>query len=117
MLREGIVELQTAVALSRRNPIFLSSLGYAYARSGPTDQARTILAELEALADSQYVPATAIARVYVGLDDKPAAHAWIEKAYLEHDIDLVFQAADVGLEALRSDPGFHDVFSRVGLVH
>jgi len=117
MQRDGIVELERAVELShRRNAIFLSSLGYVYARAGRTDQARTILGELEALADRQYVPPTAIARVYVGLDDKQAAHLWIEKAYQEHDLDLIATKADIGLAQLRSDPDFQDIFARVGPV-
>src|SRR5262249_36210860 len=86
MLRDAIAELETAVVLSRRNPVFLSSLAYVYARYGRRDQARTILNELKAQADRQYVPPTAIARVYLGLDDKQAAHAWIERAYEERDL-------------------------------
>jgi tetratricopeptide (TPR) repeat protein len=118
MQRDGIAELERAVDLSHhRNAIFLSSLGYVYARAGRTGEARTILDELEALGDHQYVPPTAIARVYVGLDDKRAAHPWIEKAFLERDLDLISTHADIGLAQLRSDPDFHDIFARASLVH
>jgi tetratricopeptide (TPR) repeat protein len=115
MLRDGITQLQTAVVGAPSNPVFLSSLAYAYARSGRTSEAHKILADLQGLADHQYVPPTAIARVYVGLNDKLAAHAWIEKAYLERDLDLISVNADVGLAELRSDPAFQDVIPRVGL--
>jgi TolB-like protein/Flp pilus assembly protein TadD len=116
MLRDGIAEFERAVALSEGNPIFLSSLAYGYARSGRTDKTRKILADLEAIAGRQYVPPTAIARLYVALHDTPSAHAWIEKAYLERDLDLIATNADLGLSELRSDPSFQDVFSRLGLV-
>jgi len=118
MPRDGIPEFETAVELSHhRNAIFLSSLGYAYARAGRTGEAQTILDELQALGDREYVPPTAIARLYVGLGDKRAAHPWIEKAFLERDLDLISTHADIGLAQLRSDPDFHDIFARPGLVH
>jgi tetratricopeptide (TPR) repeat protein len=118
MLRDAIDEYRTAVTLTqRRNPMYLSSLAYVYARSGRTSEAQTILDELKTLATRQYVPPTAIARVYLGLGDKRAARPWIEKAYQERDFDLVSLQADIGLSSLRSDPDFHDVFSRVGLAH
>ena len=115
LLTEGIRELETAVALSQRNLRYLAALAYAYARSGRATDARTILAELETLAKNQYVAPTAIARIYLGLDDRRTAHAWIERAYQEHDAGLVLTAEDIGLAELRSDPDFHDVFSRMGL--
>jgi TolB-like protein/Flp pilus assembly protein TadD len=114
MLRDGITQLQVAVDGAPHNPVFLSSLAYAYARSGRTSEARKILADLQELADHQYVSPSAIARVYVGLDDKLAAHTWIEKAYLERDLNLISLNADVGLAELRSDPAFQDVIPRVG---
>jgi TolB-like protein/tetratricopeptide (TPR) repeat protein len=113
---EGIAELQTAVARSHRQPLFLSSLAYAYARSGQPTKARAILDELEVLASRTYVPPSAIASIYFGLGDKRTAHALLEKACLEHDVSLLVPAAGVGLPAMRSDPYFRDLFSRMGLV-
>ena len=117
MFAEGIAELRTAVALTGRNPNFLGSLGYAYGRGGRATEARAILGELEVLADRRYVAPSVIALIYVGLGDKRTAHAWLEKAYLEHDTFLVLTAADIRLVKLRSDPDFREVFSRMGLVH
>jgi len=116
MFAEGIAELQTAVALSHRNPNMLSSLGYAYGRCGRATEARAILEELEVLADRRYVAPSTIGLIYVGLEDKRTAHAWLEKAYLEHDTFLVLTGADIRLVKLRSDPDFRDVFSGMGLV-
>jgi TolB-like protein/Tfp pilus assembly protein PilF len=116
MFAEGIVELQTAVMLSKRNPINLSALGYAYACSGRATEARALLKELEELAHRQYVPPSARALIYVGLDDRQMAHAWLEKAYLEHDVNLLTPAAGVVLRKLQSDPDFRDVFFGMGLV-
>ena len=75
-----------------------------------------MLDDLELRSRQQYVGPTTIARIYVGLDDKQGARKWVEKACLEHDIDLVSTAGDVGLSAVRSDPDFHELFLRVGLV-
>jgi hypothetical protein len=50
----------------------------------------------------RYVAPSAIALIYVGLEDKRTAHAWLEKAYLEHDTFLVLKGADLRLDKLRS---------------
>jgi len=117
MYAEGIDELRSATKLSHRQPLILSQLAYAYARSGQAPEARAILEELEELANRTYVPPSAIASIYFGLDDKQTAHALLEKACLEHDVTFLTKAAGVGLTRMRSDPYFRDLFSRIGLVH
>jgi tetratricopeptide (TPR) repeat protein len=116
MLAESIDELQTAVNRSNgTNPAFLSSLAFAYTRSGQTTEARTTLRELETLAAHQYVQPSAIALIYFGLEDTQTARVWLERAIRERDTDLVLPS-ETGMVKLRSDPAFRDVFSRMGLV-
>ena len=118
-LREGISELETAVTLSPRAR-FAGSLANAYAASGRTAEARTILEKLRELGRHQYVSPTAIAHIYVGLADKRSALAWLKKAYQAHDFelvapDLVVLDAKGGRVDIRSDPYYHEIFAGMGL--
>jgi serine/threonine protein kinase/Flp pilus assembly protein TadD len=115
MVREGIGELEAAVKLKPDVPNFSSCLAYAYAVSGRTFLARAILETLTPRNGPNYVSPTAIARIYVGLGDKRAALAWLEKAYEERDFDLIDPNANTGLVELRSDPYYHEIFARMGL--
>lgn len=64
-----------------RNPVILAQLAYVYARAGMKDKARTILNGLEAQVKQRYVCGFNVACVYVGLDEKENAYAWLERAY------------------------------------
>jgi TolB-like protein/Flp pilus assembly protein TadD len=115
MLSEGIGELETALRLTPDNPRFLGYLAYAYARSGRRTEARQILEQLLALASRQYVSPTAIARIYVGFDDREAALAWLERAYQARDFDLLATPEDGGFAELQSEPRYRAIFARMGL--
>jgi tetratricopeptide (TPR) repeat protein len=52
-------------------------LDYAYARAGRRAEALAILNDLTELSYHAYVPPSAIAVVYVGLDDRQSALAWL----------------------------------------
>src|SRR4029453_14979935 len=116
MLTEGIGELETAVKLSPDRPRFSSCLAYAYALSGRTTAARAILETLQSRISQQYIPPTAIARIYGGLADKQAAFAWLERAYRERDYELIAPDSNTGLVELRSDPYYHEIFAKMGLL-
>lgn len=65
-----------------RNPVILAQLAYVYARAGMKAKARTILNGIEAQVKQRYVCGFNVACLYVGLNDKEQAYAWLEKAYL-----------------------------------
>jgi hypothetical protein len=54
-----------------------------------------------------------IALVYVGLDDKDQAMAWLEKAYVERFNPQILMRPC--FDPLRSDPRFQDLLHRIGL--
>src|SRR5438477_1861807 len=79
---EAIAELQKAIELSPGSSAFTANLAYAYAVSGKKDQALKILNDLKSRSQaSSNFPE--IALVYVGLDERDQAIAWLEKAYAE----------------------------------
>jgi TolB-like protein len=66
---------------SAHNPVILAQLAYVYARAGMKDKAQTILSGLEAQVKQRYVCGFNVACLYVGLDRRETAYAWLEKAY------------------------------------
>jgi hypothetical protein len=68
-----------------------------------------------ALASRQYVSPTAIARIHIGLDDKEAALAWLEKAYQERDVFLPDMPEDTAMATLQSESRYRETFARMRL--
>jgi len=109
----GIEELQKAKAMEP-TPLVIGNLGYAYAKSGRKDEARKLLAELKELSKRRYVASYWIAMIFVGLDEKDEAFAWLEKAYQERSWWLVWIKMEPMVDSLSSDSRFIDLMRRIG---
>jgi len=91
-------------------------LAYVHARMGETSQALRILDELKARSKQSYVPASAFAMIYLGLEDKDQAFTWLEKAYEERSFRFLASVkVDPLWDPLRSDPRFADLLCRFSL--
>jgi hypothetical protein len=88
--------------------------GHALARLGRTAEARDILRTLESLSRERYVPPSMIALVQLGLGERDAALASLDRAYEARDIHLVFLPVDPRWDACRSDPRFKALIDRCG---
>ena len=64
-------------------------------------------------AKSRYVSPMFMAFLYVWLEDKEQAIAWLEKAYQEHASGLEDLKADFSYDPLHSDPRFQDLLRRL----
>jgi tetratricopeptide (TPR) repeat protein len=113
LYKEGIVELKEAIQASPGSTAFTANLAYAYAVSGKRDEAVRILSDLKNQSHAGFSNAPEIALVYVALDDKDQAMAWLEKAYAERFNPGVLMRPC--FDPLRSDPRFQDLLSRIGL--
>jgi serine/threonine-protein kinase len=80
--------------------------GYALAMLGRKDEARRMLAEMEA---SAYGSAAARALVWIGLGDKDRALSRLQEACAERDWRLRYARVEPLYDGLRSDPRFHEV--------
>ncbi|OLD77170.1 MAG: hypothetical protein AUI33_04365 [Ignavibacteria bacterium 13_1_40CM_2_61_4] len=89
-------------------------LGYFYAVAGNRDEALKILAEMQETAKQRYVPSGAFAQIYVGLNEKEQAFAWLEKAYQQKGPGMTNLKVEPRSDNLRSDPRFADLVKRVG---
>jgi TolB-like protein/DNA-binding winged helix-turn-helix (wHTH) protein/Flp pilus assembly protein TadD len=113
MNNEAIAELQKANELSAGSTTFTSNLAYAYAVSGMRNEAVKILNDLKNQSRHTFSNAPEIALVYVGLEEKDQAMAWLEKAYMERfNPGVLLRPA---FDPLRSDPRFQDLLRRIGL--
>ena len=115
MFPEAIAEFRKAVSISGGSPVYVASLGHAYAASGKRAEAQNALDELNKLSERRYVPAYEIAAIYVGLGDKDQAFTWLEKAYEERGGWIVYLKVDPRLDGIHSDSRFRNLLRRVGL--
>jgi tetratricopeptide (TPR) repeat protein len=113
MYSEAIAELQKATELSEGSRAFNANLAYAYAVSGRSTEAVKILDDLKNRSQNGFSNAPEIALVYVGLDQKDQAMAWLEKAFDDRFSPWVLMRP--AFDPLRSDPRFQDLVHRIGL--
>jgi len=62
-----------------------------------------------------YMSASGTAFIYAQLRDTPEALSWLERAYREHDHDLVYLKVDHTWDSLRSEPRFQELLRRMRL--
>jgi TolB-like protein/Flp pilus assembly protein TadD len=80
---EGILELQAAVRLCPGNTLLVGQLGQAHGMTGSPDDAREVLASLQAAARERYVSPYHLAYVHTGLGEHGAAMDCLEQAVAE----------------------------------
>jgi tetratricopeptide (TPR) repeat protein len=116
MFEEAIAEIQKAVTLSAGSGVYyLAQLGNAYALSGKRGEALRILDELMKQSQHKYVSPTDFAIVYIGLEEKDQAFAWLERAYEERSGFLTELTVEPMFDSLRSDPRFQELMRRMKL--
>jgi tetratricopeptide (TPR) repeat protein len=109
---KAIAEMQNARG---RGSEYLAGLGYLYAVAGRRAEALTTLAELQRLAQQQYVPPYHYAWIYTGLGDKDKAIALLQQVYAEHTQHVVDFKTVPMFDSLRSDERFQELVQKVGL--
>jgi Flp pilus assembly protein TadD len=92
-----------------------SGLAVTYARMGRENDARQILNELRAIAETKYVPREQIAVIYTALNEKDEAFKWLDRACEEHSGNIHMVAIRPDFQPLHSDPRFAALLKRLGL--
>ena len=93
----------------------ISLIGYTYAVSGRRAEAERELRELKTISKQRYVPPYNIALVYDGLGNSVETLRFLERAYEEKDVHMVFLGVDPKWDNLRSDPRFIGLMKRMHL--
>jgi len=113
--QQAIEEFKTAVTSSGRSTLSLAALGHAYASAGNTTEAQKILEELMELSRYRYVSPSDVAIVFIGLQRIEQALEWLEKAYDNRSVWLVWLKVDPRVDRLRrTSPQFRDLLIRIG---
>lgn len=111
---EALVEAQRSTQLADRSNASLALLGHVYAKLGRRSEADGVIKEIEKRYENQAADARDLVVVYAGLD-KEKAFAWLEKAFNDQSVFLVFLRLEPMMETLHSDPRWKDMLLRVGV--
>jgi len=104
---------RSAVELSGDDPVALYALAHILALAKQSREASEILDDLQRSRKRRYISAGNIATIYIGLDKKELAFDWLEKAYQDKDIVVVWLKVSPVLDPLRSDPRFMKLLKRI----
>jgi len=117
MYAEAIATLEGARAVAGTNPLATGGLGHAYALAGKREKALEALEELKKLSAERYVSAYNIAIIYTGLNDTERALWWLDRAFDNRDVWLVWLGVNPRFARLRRDARFTELLRRIGLAH
>jgi TolB-like protein len=114
-LYEQALEAFRAAAVHSQNPAVIASEAHLLAVMGRRDEAVQLEAGLEELSREQYVAPYWFAIVAAGLENRPAGLSWLERAFTQHDVWLVWLRNEPRLDALRTEARFQRLLEHVGL--
>ena len=112
---EAVQALEETMALPAAGSHTRATLGYALARAGRPDDARVILAELEAQRRERYVSPVAFALLHLGLGDVEAA---LDAAWQAHEARrgwVTYARVHPVMDPLRGAPRFDALVERLAL--
>jgi TolB-like protein/Tfp pilus assembly protein PilF len=95
--------------------ISLAWLAHAKALAGSPEEAGAIVNRLESLASRSYVSGYHLALAHVGLGDRNAAFALLERACAERDPSVVNMAVEPRFEPLHRDSRYASLLTNLGL--
>jgi len=110
---EALAEGQKSAQLSTRSNASLALLGHIYGRLGRRSEANEIIKELEKRYTEKLADARDLAVAYAG-HSKDEAFAWLEKAFADHSVFIMFLKLEPLLEPLQRDARWNDLERRVG---
>ena len=111
---EALAEAQKSTHLADRSNASMALLGHVYAKLGRGSEADAVLKELERRYANRAADARDLAVVYAGFN-KEKAFEWLEKAFKDQSVFLVFLRLEPLMETLHSDPRWNELLMRVGV--
>jgi tetratricopeptide (TPR) repeat protein len=113
---KGLAAMESSSKLEGGDQRLDPYLAYLHAVNGNQKEARQTLSRLLELAKQYTIQPGLIALIYVGLDERSEALAWLEKAYQLHSPMMVWLKVDPRFDRIRQEPGFQELMHRVGLI-
>ncbi len=90
-------------------------IGYTQAVAGRRAEATAVLHALMNASKQSYVPPYYIALVHHGIGDDAETLDWLERAYAERDVRMVFIGVDPLWDGLRQDRRFDTLLKSMNL--
>jgi len=115
LYEEAMIEFHKVLEMLKGTPSEASVkaiMAHVHSRWGNQREASRLLEEVT---DSGNASPYSIAGIYTAMKDTDAAFEWLNKAYEEHDFQLVSLKVDPSLDGLRSDTRFDTLVSQVGI--
>src|SRR5262245_59298592 len=113
LYEQAIHEFREAIAMGGESSGPLCYLAGALAVGGKRKEALQIVGRLNQ--SKEYVSPTELAAVYARLKDTESAIALLQKAYVDHDLQLQILAIEPFFNYLHSDNRYQELLRRVGL--
>jgi eukaryotic-like serine/threonine-protein kinase len=111
---KAIAALERAVAVTgRRQSHYIALLGGAYAAAGRREEAVAICEELRERGRKEYVPPFHMVFLHMPMGDFDAAFESLERAVAERNALVWWIQGSPVYDALRSDPRFTQILSRI----
>jgi tetratricopeptide (TPR) repeat protein len=113
LANEAIEAMRQAVRHSGGSTEALAGLAQAHAVAGDKPAMEKIVKELGE-GGHRYVSPYNVARVYGAIGDEQRALDWLERAYQEHNPDLIELTREPSFAGLRTDAKFRELVERIG---
>ena len=113
--KNAIDEFQRAVELEGGHSLPMSGLGYTFAIAGMPNEARQIIADMEALSKEGYVSPFHVAIVYAGLNEPDLMFEWLERAFQVRARSLAWLQVTREMKPFRNDSRFQNLLERIGI--
>jgi adenylate cyclase len=88
---------------------------YVYASMGDREEAHKFLAEIKARFGERFLSSYLVGIIHFILGETNDGFEWLDRAYNEHDANIMLMNVDVELENVKSDPRFVSLLEKVGL--
>jgi adenylate cyclase len=111
---EALINLQKSLSI-QFNVETLGMIGYVNAREGNKDKAYNIINQIESKLNGDVQHSIKLARIYAALGENEVALKFLEKAFHEHDVDLLGLKSDPRWATMINEPRFKDLVIKVGL--
>jgi len=113
---EALAMLQHGRTLAGDIPSIMAAMGQTYGLLGDSARAREMLADLERVSKTRYVPAACFAIVHLGLGEKEKALDWLEEGCDRRESQLTAIKIHPVYSPLHGEPRFEAMLKRVGFV-
>ena len=112
---EAAAAFRESIAVSDSPALAIAGLGMVAVGRGRPEEARAVLADLEARRRARYVSPVAFAQVYAALGELDSAFDWMERAHEERRGWLAYLNVEPTVDPLRADPRFRRLLERMRL--